>query len=1157
MSRKIRLSSQVARPLVIGGAVFAVVVLVVLSVLYERSLARELASRASLLAAAAEQPNGLDESEQQLLTRLSALGGGSPRLEAAVLVDLAGARVLASHYHESSTGVAGRTGSDWLQPLAAGAHQWRLDGISRQVYSRPVKIPELGRDLRLVMLLDGKSIHAEDLQSLKALGLTIALGVLFLAFGASGMLRSRVLLPITQIKAAVDRRRRGEENVVVPKVRNDEIGQLAEVLESSLSALETLDDRLRLLSYAIQGSSNEVYIVDARTLRVSFANRAAELNLGYSNAELLQMSVPDVAHAMRDLDYAMDLESRLAPAGELRHSYVHTRKDGSEYPFEFTAIRVNQEPRRQLIVLGNDISDRERQDAALRSSEKRLQLAIEGSSDGVFDFDIEHGELYFSERVREWMTLPVVAGGTDALLDVVFSRLHADDLGDVRKAFLDCLHHGKDFDLEFRYQAVGTSGYRWLQVRGRGAWSDSGDLIRLSGSASDVSRRKMAENLIQDTVARLGAVLDNIAEGIITLDAHGLVCAVNPAGEQMLGCDRETLVAQPFSERLEIPAEGWKALADRQLRECVAVQASGETFPAEYAVSTLDIGSDEQYIVVFRDISERKNADAELHRALDEARSATKAKDEFLATMSHEIRTPMNGVLGMTQLLLDMDVSEEQRETARVIYSSGEALLTIINDILDFSKIEARKLEFEASPFDLRVAVGEVMELLAANVAVDLYVDYPSDVPSHLLGDVGRIRQVLMNLVGNALKFTERGHVLVRVEDLSPAGSKSPLLRSFARLKISVSDTGPGISPTAQAALFDSFTQADASTTRRYGGTGLGLAISKRLVELMGGEIGLVSEPGKGSTFYFTLNLPTYVEDHVNRLPNGLDSKRALVVEDNPVGQKIYQRALERAGVDVVLADSGAIALARIDDAGPFDFVVLDYHMPEMDGLELAACLRARADCAGMRLIMLSSSDIRGDASLQMLDGYGVKPVLQNTLYALIERALGAKDQPTKSVEVVPDDDESIGSAGHRVLLAEDNVVNQKVAVRMLEKLGCVVDVAANGVEAVAMWEQFPYAMVFMDCQMPDMDGLEATRQIRQLEMVDDRHTPIVAMTANAMPKDQEDCLAAGMDDYLAKPVKTGQVAATLERWITFSTLAGSVFQAGREMTGGDSPPPK
>jgi two-component system, sensor histidine kinase and response regulator len=1141
LAKRIRLSIQIARPLLLGGAIFALFMLSVLALLNERALTRELAGRAALLTLAAQNTAHPDWTEHQLLSHLLMLGATPPYLEQVALVDLSGSRILASGSKHRG---GGSEASLSLDPLRHGLSNWRLDDYRRQVFATPLVSKELGNDLSLVMLLNGEELAAASAQNLNAVAVAMLLGVLLLSVGASGLVNRRVLDPIMAIRTAVVRRRQGQLDEEIPKVRDDEIGELADLLEQSLAEREQLDDRLGLLSRAIQGSSNEVYIIDAESLQVLFCNTAAARNLGYREAELRGMTVPDVAPAMRDPAYAADLAEQIAPANELRHTYLHCRKDGSHYPFEFTASRVMQNNRLLLIVLGNDVSQRERQAEALRLSEERLNLAVAGSSDGVFDFDVERGELFLSRRVREWLALPVLVGAGHELLEEAFARIHNEDLLTVRRAYVDALHRGRDCDLEFRYRSSRHEEHRWFQVRGRGTWSDNGVLLRISGVVSNVTRRKVAENLLHNSVARLGAVLDNIAEGIVTLDANGLVCAVNPAGESMLECDRETLVSQPFCERLEVPDSDWRSLADRQLRECVAVQASGECFPAEYAVSRLELGSDEQFIVVFRDISERKQAETQLHRALDEANAATRAKDEFLATMSHEIRTPMNGVLGMTQLLLGMDLNDEQRETAQVIYGSGEALLTIINDILDYSKIEARKLVFEASPFNFRVAISEVMDLLANNAAVDMYVDYPTQVPSHLLGDVGRVRQVLMNLVGNALKFTERGHVLVSVEDTAADDSTLVMpLRSFARLRVAVTDSGPGISEKAQRSLFESFTQADASTTRRYGGTGLGLAISKRLVELMGGEIGVSSRPGEGSTFYFTLNLPTYFEDLEQKNPPELRGMQALVVEDNPVGARIYRQALEKIGVGVKVAQSGRQALELIAAGAGFDFVLLDYHMPQMDGLELAQRLtrlkRLKQLDPALKLIMLSSSDIRGEPAVRSLDGYAVKPVLQDALYQLVARAFSSAPKMKTLSHHAPAEAASAVADGsrYRVLLAEDNAVNQKVAVRMLERLGCRVDVAANGVEALAMWERLPYDVVFMDCQMPEMDGLEATRQIRQLELIDEGHTPIVAMTANAMPKDQQDCLAAGMDDYLAKPVKIDQIEAVLVRWCASDML--------------------
>ena len=927
------------------------------------------------------------------------------------------------------------------------------------------------------------------------------------------------------------------------------------LLARSRGEREHLDDQITLMSRALQSSSNEVYIIDALTLRIHFANQAAVENLGYSQQTLNQMRVPEIALEMQDSERLQWLSDQLEENGELKHRYVHRRSDGSEYQFEFNVTLLRQSERLWLIVLGNDVSERLSREQALHASEERLNLAVQGSNDGVFDYDINNAELYLSDLVRDWLgasdqapTSDQVPGSIEKQIETMLARVHCDDLQSVRRAVIRCLHQGEDFDVEFRFRKS-ADGYRWLQLRGRGIQLDQQTPTRITGFVSDISRRKVAESLLKDTVARLGAVLDNIAEGIITLNEDGEVCAVNPACEQMLGCDRETLISQPFRERLQMGTEAWSTIADRQPREYLALRADDEYFPAELVVSELDMGTDERFIVVFRDISERKQVEGELHRALADTQAATRAKDEFLATMSHEIRTPMNGVLGMTQLLLDTPLTTEQQETAQIIYSSGEALLTIINDILDFSKIESGRLQLEVIPFDFRVALREVMELLAPNrERLDLYVDYPVDVPGHLLGDVGRIRQVLMNLVGNALKFTEQGHVLVRVEDMRVLGSGivdpaevgglSPDPGTFAQLKISVIDTGVGISESAQANLFESFTQADTSTTRRFGGTGLGLAISKRLVELMDGEIGFVSDgaaasasastSGSGSSFWFTLNLPTYSEDPQARIPEALRGLRVLVVDNNELGRNIFAHAFARAGIDAEIVADGPQALEAIA-ARKFELVLLDYQLPGIDGLELAGQLRGFD--ADLGVVMLTCTDLRGSETIAELDGYAVKPVMQETLYKLLASALDHPSAPLKRDNLQPLDPPEGGNHRHRVLLAEDNVVNQKVAVRMLEKLGATVDVAANGQEAVEMWERFPYAIVFMDCQMPELDGLEATRQIRQLEIVDDRHTPIVAMTANAQLKDEEDCLSAGMDDYLAKPVKTLQLHDMLQRW--------------------------
>lgn len=789
-----------------------------------------------------------------------------------------------------------------------------------------------------------------------------------------------------------------------------------------------------------------------------------------------------------------------------------------------------------------DIGERE-----VGRSEQRLQLAVAGSNDGLFDYDPLTRRLYVSDVIKGWLRTAFPGDQlADPEVDDVVARIHPGHLQRVSAAFKACSESGRSFDVEFPVVRA-DGGNLWLQVRGRGVRHERGR-YRVSGFASDISRRKVAESLLHDSVDRLSAVLDNIAEGIITLNEAGEVCAVNIAAQHMFGMNRDDFVGRALGALLEMPAQaidGWTALADKLPREGRVLRSDGNGFAAEFAVSAMHIRSDERFIVVLRDITERKEAEDKLRRAVAETEAATRAKDEFLATMSHEIRTPMNGVLGMTQLLLDMDLGDRQRETAQLIRASGESLLTIINDILDFSRAGSGRLKVDAVPFDLRQAVREVVELLGRRRhAVDLYVDYPLEVPSALVGDPGRVRQVLMNLVGNALKFTERGHVLVIVEALA----EDPLTAhedAAVRLRITVEDTGPGVAADTQSRLFQPFTQADASTTRRFGGTGLGLAISRRLVELMGGEIGVDSEPGQGSRFYFTVRLSRAA----GQTPEQpwlalLQNRRALVVDDDARGRGTLAATLRSAGMQTVALASAPAALERLEQES-FDVALIDDQMPDMDGLLLCELLRIDSAWRDMSLVLLCRADSRGADESRAVDRYLVKPVMPEYLLEEVARLLSAAEDavaphaPAGITAVqpgpagAPDQPRPADASLARVLLAEDNPVNQQVAVRMLEKLGCRIDVAENGAEALEMWRHFAYDVIFMDCQMPELDGLEAARAIRREEpRLRRARTPIVAMTANAMHQDRSDCLAAGMDDYLSKPVRQEDLHAMLASWL-------------------------
>ena len=667
---------------------------------------------------------------------------------------------------------------------------------------------------------------------------------------------------------------------------------------------------------------------------------------------------------------------------------------------------------------------------------------------------------------------------------------------------------------------------------------------RTSELRREIAERTQAEHELEEREAFLDSLIKNTPVGIVAIGIDHRVRMCNPAFEDLFKYVHDDIVGRHLTDLLAPPTlydevdANSKALWDGKTTHLVTKRkrSDGSLVDVEaFSVPLGPAGKPTGGLVLYQDITERKRAEEALVRAKEAAEAANRSKSEFLANMSHEIRTPMNGIIGMTELTLDTILTSEQREYLEMVKASAHSLLTVINDILDFSKIEAGRLDIDSADFALEASLGETLKALAFRAhqkGLELAWRVGPNVPECLKGDVGRLRQVLVNLVGNALKFTEHGEVVVGVD------KEAEDARGIA-LHFQVSDTGIGIPKEKQRMIFEAFTQADSSASRKYGGTGLGLAITSRLIHLMGGRIWVESEVGRGSTFHFTVRVG--LADGSNRPSPALDPSfvrdlRVLVVDDNETNRRILLEQLSRWKMRPEAVNGGAAALTTLAEAQrkglPFRLIISDMRMPGMDGCALAERIRNTPALAAIPIVMLSSSGSPGEAMRcggVEVSAYLTKPAQPTELIDTILSVLSAP--VVTGQRLVPEPKpESAPAHARTILLVEDNAVNRKLATSLLEKHGDLVIAAENGKEALDALERHSVDLVLMDVQMPVMDGFEAIREIRAKEKRTGAHLPIVALTAHAMKGDRERCLAAGADEYVAKPIRMPDLTAAMDR---------------------------
>jgi PAS domain S-box-containing protein len=853
---------------------------------------------------------------------------------------------------------------------------------------------------------------------------------------------------------------------------------------------------------------------------------------------------PDIARQFYEHDQMILADGQAREFEEVAPDPDGSLRDWWVYKFPFG----DRAGRRYVGGVAIDVTDRKKAEVALQVSEERLRLALSAAHLGIWDWDVRTNAVQWSENVHAIFgrSREAFAGTYESYL----SLIHPQDRDRLLQSIRQSMETNAEYRIEHRILWPDGSVH-WVACRGDVLRDEQGTPRRMLGTVMDITARKEVEVKLSEREAQLRAILEHSPALIFLKDPAGRYLNVNRQFEQMFKMSRDAILGKT-DEELFSPgqAETFRANdllvleAKRPMQfEEVALYEDGFHTSIVFKFPLL-LPDGTPYAVggVGTDITDRKRTEEALAQARDQAMEAARMKSEFLATMSHEIRTPMNGVIGMTGLLLDTDLTAEQREYAETVRNCGDHLLMIINDILDFSKIEAGSLRLEQIDFDLRIMIEDTLDLVAAQAQrkqLELVGLIDASVPSAVRGDPGRLRQILMNLLGNAIKFTDRGEVILRVTVARDSGEEIVL-------RGEVSDTGIGISAEGQSRLFKTFSQVDSSHTRRYGGTGLGLAICKRLSELMGGEVGVESAVGKGSRFWFTACLTRRpvetIQQQEQDLP--LNGRRVCLVGRSGAGQSLLAETLAGWGMQVASAEEAVQAISLLRQAAsegrPIELVIVQERQSGHEGRTLAQELKADPSLRALQVIVVTSFGQRGDAGMAREAGvaaYLTRPVHQSALRRCVTILLHpaqpgpASEGPSTALITKHSLDEQRARTKPHVLVVDDQELNQMVAVALLERLGCRADVAGSGTAAMAALQTTPYELILMDCQMADMDGYQATAAIRSL--AGGRRVPIVAVTGRAQPGDRERCLEAGMDDYLTKPLQFGQLAETVRRWVT------------------------